>query len=303
MGEYSLFKKLKGNISGVLISPMVPFDANDQVQVDILGEHLDFLINSGVNALACLGTMGEFPMMPIDMRKMVAEVMIKMVAKRVPVVIGVGSPGTSLSINLAKNAEESGADAVYCVPPFYYTHDEEAILSYYRRIASSIKIPLYVYNIPRTTRVNIKTRLMIKLANIHGIVGLKDSTGNLEQTQSVIKSTDLDVYLGSEILFLPGFLLGAAGCVSGAVGPVFPEVVIELWRNFTKGDLEGSIESQNKINALKRALTTPGSALIPTIKEGIRLRGHRMGSALKPFRPLNENEKNTLKKAIDKVKL
>lgn len=298
-----MFQKLKGNISGVLISPMIPFDENEEVQEEVLGEHLDFLINSGVNALACLGTMGEFPMMPVDMRKMVAEVMIKMVAKRVPVVIGVGSPGTSFSVDLAKHAEESGADAVYCVPPFYYTHDEEAILSYYRSIVGSIKIPLYIYNIPRTTRVNIKTRLMIKLANIHGIVGLKDSTGNLEQTQRVIESTDLDVFLGSEILFLPGFLLGAAGCVSGAVGPVFPEVVVELWRNFTKGDLEYSIECQKKVNALKLALTTPGSALIPTIKEGIRLRGHRMGSALKPFRPLTENERNTLKKAINNVKL
>lgn len=295
---------MKGKIGGVIIAPYVPFDKNGQLQEDVLGEHIDFLVNSGCHAFYSLGSTGEFPLMTASQRKKIAEKIVDQTKKRVKVVIHIGSESTNISIDLAMHAEEIGANAVYSVPPFYYKPDEIAILEHFKNIANCIKIPLHIYNIPRTTGVNITPDIMVKLSKISGITAMKDSAGDLDQTQQFIELTGMDVFMGKDALYLPSLMLGAAGCVSGVVGPVFPEIVMELYNAFKRNNFEKAVETQKRITAISKVLFgSRTSALIPTVKEAIKLRGHRMGSVLKPLRPLTKGERERLEKSLKNLKL
>jgi 4-hydroxy-tetrahydrodipicolinate synthase len=291
---------MKRKIGGVIIAPLLPFDQEGQIQEDALAEHVDFLINAGAHALYCLGSMGEFPSMSIAERKKAAEMIVDEVAKRVPVAIHVGTTALRETIELARHSEDIGADAVYCVPPYYCILDDAAILHYYEEIAASISIPLHIYNIPRLSKVNISPQLMIRLARIQNVTAAKDSAGDLAQTQQFIELTDLDIFIGTEALYLPGLVSGAAGCVSGVVGPVFPELLIRFYDAFNKRDFERARGIQRKINALTKAITESGNT-IPAVKEAIRLRGYRMGETLSPLRPLTQHEVQVLEISLKKL--
>lgn len=292
---------MKGKISGVIISPVLPFDKKGQLQEDVLGEHIDFLINAGTNALYCLGTVGEFPSMPIKQRKKVAEIIVDQVAKRVPVVLHVGTTNLIETLDLVHHSEEIGADAVYCVPPFYYTLDDVAIIDYFKKVSTSIRIPLHIYNIPRFSKISISPKAIVELAMIPKITAIKDSTGDLSQTQQLIELTDLDVFIGGELLYLAGLVMGAAGLVSGVVGPAFPEILVEFYEAYKKRNFDKVCAFQRKINMLTRIIAESHNS-IPAVKEVIKLRGHRMGEVLSPLRPLTKNEIENLEKALKKIK-
>jgi len=293
---------MKGAIGGVIISPYIPFDAKGQVQNDALGEHIDFLIAAGVNALYCLGTVGEFPSMSTDQRKRVAEMMVDNAAKRVPVVIHVGTNILGETIELARHSQKIGADAVYCVPPYYFRIDDKAIVNWFNKIAGSITIPLHYYNIPSMTKLEASPELMAELGRIPNITAEKDSTDNIAQIHRIIELADLDVFIGKESLYLPGLVAGAAGLVSGRVGPAFPELVVEFYDAFRRRDLEKAKELQRRINALSRVIAGASSMILPAVKATIRLRGLMMGpDLLTPLRPLTKDEIGNLKERLEKM--
>ncbi len=227
--------------------------------------------------------------MTIDERKRVAEVVVDEANHKVPVIVQVGTPDTHSAITLAKHAERIGADAVGCVPPYYYQPDEESLIKHYEKIAEAVNLPLFVYNIPRHTGVNVKPETLLKLAKMNAIVGVKDSTRDFLQLVETIEilPKDFIVINGSEGYLLPALLMGARGAVS-ALANAIPELFTDLHAAFKEGSFEKAITLQFRLNKVKRI--TDRSSL-SSIYEIVKERGIDCGRPRTPLRPMTNDER------------
>jgi N-acetylneuraminate lyase/4-hydroxy-tetrahydrodipicolinate synthase len=165
---------MKKKIKGIIPPLTTPFTPEGAVYEEGLRTLLDFQISGGVHGLFICGTYGSGPIMSLDERKQVAEIVVNHVKNRVSVIAHVGTTSTSQSIELAKHASEIGADVVASVPPYYHHHDERSVKKYFDSLVQSVDIPVFVYNNPKTTGFTITPEFLEELAII-GIQGIKDS--------------------------------------------------------------------------------------------------------------------------------
>jgi len=262
---------MKKRIAGPIIAPYLPFNVRGEIDEVRLQDHLEIILNARPSALYCLGEVEEFAAMPVEQRKYVAEAITKIVAQSCPVVINIGTTVLAQTVELAVHSEEIGAHAVYCVPPYYYILDDRALIKYFRNVASSISIPLHLYNTPEGTKIDFTPNLLVELGKIPRIEAVKDSSGDLVKMQEYIDTSGLDIFVGGDALHLPGLVIGAAGNISGAVGAVFPELPVKLWESFQQQDLDKAIEIQKKMTALYRILIDSYPNWIQTVKEAIKI--------------------------------
>ncbi len=295
---------MKGKIGGALLCPYLPFDEKKQLDEKVLGALVDVIVKAGPGALYCLGTVNEFAAMTLEQRKHVAQVLVGIVAGRVPVVIHVGTTSLEQTIDLATHSEKIGAAAVYCVPPYYYSLDDKAHLEYYRAVASSISIPLHIYNIPETTKVNFSVGMLAELAKIPGVTAVKDSTGNVGRVQELAAVTGLDVFQGEEGLFLSSLVVGAAGCVAGLVGTFVPDLPVKLVHAFRKGDMAKAMELQSRLSMILREVFSIHPNWIQLVKESVRLVwGFEMGRDIVGYSPMSKEDIDNLEKVLKRLQV
>ncbi|MEM2401457.1 MAG: 4-hydroxy-tetrahydrodipicolinate synthase, partial [Candidatus Bathyarchaeia archaeon] len=267
---------------GVLTAIVTPFDSEGNVDFDALRDVVRFQIKSGVHGFFACGTIGEGVLMSIDQRKSVAEAIIREAIGKVPVIVHVGTTNTNESISLAKHAEQVGARAVGAITPFFFKPDVEGLIDHYRVIAESVNIPVFAYNIPHMTGFNLTPEIFRMLCAIEGVVGIKDSSGNLSQLQEIIETAPkpITVINGADELFLAALIVGANAEISG-VANVAPELMVELYESVKESDYAKALKLQRKVNALKRILYG-GPSNIALIKAAMELRGVKAGLPRKP---------------------
>jgi len=289
---------VKPLFEGILPAIITPFDAEGNVDFDLLRDVVRFQIDKGVHGFFVCGTVGEGPLMSIKQRKSVAEAVVREVKGKVPVIVHVGTTNTAESVELAKHAESVGADAVGAVTPYFFKPDLEGLIMHYRLISEAVRIPTFVYNIPQQTGFNLTPEIFRKLCSIENIHGIKDSSGSLSQIQEIIETAPKHVTVinGADDILLAALLVGVNAEISG-VANVAPEILVELYENFREGNYKKALELQRKTNVLRRILYEWSS--IPSIKAALELRGIKAGMPKKPLRPLRQEEISRLK---DKLK-
>ena len=156
---------------GVIPAVLTAFDKNEEIDEKGMRELISYLINKGVDGLYLTGSTGEGFTMSSEERKRVVEIVMDENTGRVPVVVHVGAIGTKLSIDLAKHAEEVGADGISSVPPFYWKFNEDQIVKYYTEIANSCSLPMIVYNVPLVGLLGMSA--IKRLAAIENVKGIK----------------------------------------------------------------------------------------------------------------------------------
>ena len=287
---------------GVFPAIITPFDSDGNVDSVALREVVRFQIDRGVDGFFVCGTMGEGVLMSVEQRKITAETVIGEAGGKASVIVHVGATNTAECIELAKHAEKIGADAVGVITPFFFKPDLEGLMTHYRLIAESIRIPVLAYNIPRLTGFNLTPETFRKLCAIENLHGIKDSSGNLSQLQEIIEAAPKPVTVinGADGIFLAALLIGAHAEISG-VANAAPELLVELYENFKSGNYEKALELQRKINALRRILYS-GPPVAP-IKAALELRGVRAGLPKKPLRPLKPEEVSRLKDRLKSLNL
>ena len=215
-----------------IIAPLVtPFTQDDHIHRVELKKQVNRLINAGVNGIFALGTTGEFYALSEKEKLEVLETVIDETHGRVPVYAGSGCISTSETIALSKKAQELGADALTLISPYYVAVSQEDIFIHFKEIAESIDAPILLYNIPARTGNNIEYTTVKKLcSSCRNIVGIKDSSGNFDNTLRYIEDTDerLAVLSGNDSLILWTLLAGGRGAVAGTVN-VFPELVVSIY--------------------------------------------------------------------------
>ena len=234
-----------------LITPFI----DDKVDFKSLETLVDRQLENGIDALNINGTTGEPTTMTHFERTAVAGAVIEHVKKRVPVILGAGSNNTYTAIEYAKENEQLGADAILTVTPYYNKCTQSGLVAHYKAIADAVDLPVIMYNVPGRTGVNIAPETCLKLAGYRGISAIKEASGNINQYMALNRLIDgkMDIYSGDDGLVYPLLALGAKGVISVASN-VAPQYMHDMVYKFFEGDWKTSLEMQQKIEPLVKAL-------------------------------------------------
>lgn len=224
-------------LHGVIVPMLTPLTPDgSRLAVDAIPPLVEFLIGGGVHALFLAGTTSEGPLLSVTERRELLERTLEAVRGRLPVVLHVGAAATRDAVELASFAADAGASAIASVTPYYYAYGRAELAAYFREVAGAAPdLPMYLYSIPARTAHHIDADLAHELAEVPNIVGIKDSTGDMQQLLAYLEVPGLTVLSGSDVLAGAALAAGSHGIVSGLAG-VVPEPFVELWNAHRDGD-------------------------------------------------------------------
>jgi N-acetylneuraminate lyase len=288
--------------SGVIPALLTPFSNQDRVDTAALCELTEYLLGCGMNGLYLCGSTGEGLLMTEEERCLVVDTVIEQVRGRAPVIVHVGAPATSVSERLARHAAQAGADAVASVPPFYYAVGRTEIEDHYRRIAQAAGLPLYLYNIPSATQVSLEAALICDLVREGVARGLKYTSYDQLNFREIIESCGkaLNVFAGPDEMLLPFLLMGAHGGI-GTTYNLMPELFVELYDAWARGDMQRAQQAQYQID--RAILVVRKFGVVPAVKAAMRLRGIDCGHPRAPLLPLTAEQVEKLAYELEQVSL
>ena len=287
---------------GIVCPMLSPFTADGKVYSDGVRNIIEFLRKNEVDGLFVCGTYGLGPAMSIEERKKIAELSVEHASGKMYVIVQVGSSNMDISLELAKHAEDIGADAVASTPPFYYKYGEDEVYRFFKTLLDKVSIPVFVYNIPSRVGYGITPSLLGKLAD-EGVSGIKDTSGDIilfYQFMMSVEKRDFKFLVGTERLLLPAMVAGGHGCVAG-LSNTFPEQVVEFYKMLKEGKYRESAEKQFFIIELRNIMYSVPN--IPAAYAVLKLRGVDAGYPKPPYQPLSEDQLKTLKTLLSEKKL
>ena len=259
--------------------------------------HVDWQIEQGSTGLVPVGTTGESPTLSHDEHRRVVEVCISEAAGRVPVMAGAGSNNTAEAIGLARHAEKAGAAAVLVVTPYYNKPNQEGLYQHFKAVNDAIGIPIYIYNIPPRSVVDMSIDTMMRLYELKNIAGVKDATGSVarisQQRQAL--GADFVQLSGDDIIALPSVACGAQGTIS-VIANVAPTWSAERMAAARAGDSAKALALQDKLVPLDQAIfVEPGLA---GAKAGLSLLGRGNEEVRLPLVPVTAATKAIIQSAM-----
>ena len=287
---------------GVATALVTPMNEDGSINFDRLKTLIDEQIQAGIPALVICGTTGESATMTLEEHSKVIRFAIECAKGRVKIIAGAGSNDTACAADLAKEAEEAGADALLIVTPYYNKATQNGLVAHYKYIAERVSLPIILYNVPSRTGVNIKPETYAKLADVENIVAIKEANGDIS---SVVKTRllcgdKLDIYSGNDDQIVPIMALGGKGVIS-VLSNVMPKETVELCDKMLNGDLEGAAAMQIELSSLIDALFIEVNPI--PCKEAMNLMGMNMGPVRLPMTPMEESTKAVLIKELKKFDL
>lgn len=266
---------------GVMAAIVSPMHDDESLNLPELANHVDRMINKGVHGLFCLGTNGEFYTLSRDERVQVIEAVVAAADHRVPVLAGVGAISTRETIELTRSAELLNVDAVSVITPYFVPLTQGELMRHYRNVADSTSLPVMLYNIPMRTGNHLEPTTVASLAGVPNIVGIKDSTGDIDVIRSYIHATseNFAVLSGNDSLILEGLRAGAKGAVA-AIANISPEWLSEIYNAWVVGDFQVAQKAQERVNLLRGILT--GGNPNSMVKKAVNLLGYPVGSCREP---------------------
>lgn len=245
----------QNTFSGIVPPLVTPLSARDELDVDGLQRLLDHVIAGGVSGVFILGTTGEAPSLSYRLRRQMISQTMQFVDGRVPVLVGVTDTAFVESVELARHAADSGAAAAVLTTPYYFPAGQTELTAYIQNIAPLIPLPLMLYNMPGLTKVWFEIETLRKLATIKSIVGVKDSSGDMDYFAKLcqLKSErpDWSILPGPEALLAEAHALGSDGGVSGGAN-VAPKLFVECWQGLVNEDSAVVEETRAKIIAFQQ---------------------------------------------------
>ncbi|MCC5463933.1 4-hydroxy-tetrahydrodipicolinate synthase [Pelosinus baikalensis] len=266
---------------GIIAPILTPLTAEEKFNEKELRSQINRLINAGINGIFALGTNGEFYAFSKEEKIEIIKVTVDEVKGRVPVYAGTGCITTQETIELSKIAKELGVDVLSIISPYFAGISQDDLYRHFSSVAEAVDLPILLYNIPARTGNNIDYTTVKKLAKYQNIIGIKDSSGNFDNTLKYIENTDprLSVLAGSDSLILWTLLAGGTGAISGCSN-VFPELMVSIYQLWSQGKIEEANEAQKKIRPFRNVMQmgNPNSV----VKRAVNLLGHPVGPGREP---------------------
>lgn len=242
--------------SGSMPALVTPMHEDGSLDEATFRTFVEWQIENGSAALVPMGTTGESPTLSHLEHKRIVEICIEVTAKRVPVIAGAGSNNTKEAISLAQYAEQAGADAVLVVTPYYNKPNQRGLTAHFKAVAEAVNIPVFIYNIPGRSIIDMTPETMGALAHAHkNIIGVKDATGKVERVSEQRQTCGVDfVQLSGEDASAIGFNAhGGTGCIS-VTANIAPSLCAEMQQATLDGDYAKARELQDRLMPLHKAI-------------------------------------------------
>ena len=291
---------MQRKIQGVIAVPLTPFDQDGNIDYTAMEEIIEFMVGKGIHGVFSCGSISLGPLMKPEERKQVLEFIVKVNRERVPIIAQIGAADTRTAVDLARHAQSLAVDAIASIPPFYIPTDEEDMYEHFKEIKEAVEIPVYAYNNLWTGKI-ISPRLFKRLVDL-GYQGMKDAGENILLHYNYLRLAppSFNLLMGNETLALPALTMGVNGFTSGTVN-AFPELNLELYRLFKKGELEKAAKLQQKILQLTEILSI--APAISNMYACINLRGIKFGQPRRPLRPISSELKEKIRDEISQLGL
>lgn len=241
--------------TGAAVAIITPMHADGTVNFEELGRIIDDQIAHGTDAIVICGTTGESAALNHEEHVECIRFAVKHTAKRVPVIAGTGSNDTAFAIEISKEAEEAGADALLLVTPYYNKTSQAGLIAHYTAIANAVTLPCIIYNVPSRTGVNLQPATLAELAKLPNVNAVKEASGNISQVADVaaLCGEELNIYSGNDDQIVPILSLGGKGVIS-VLSNVAPQQAHDICAAWFSGDTAKSLELQLKALPLFHAL-------------------------------------------------
>lgn len=285
-------------LKGIITAMVTPFTEEQTLNEEATVALVNRLIDKGVAGLFILGTNGEFHVMTRAEKCSFAKIVIEATAGRVPVYVGTGGNSTEEVIELSKEMAAVGANALSVINPYFVGLSEAELLNHYTKIADEVSIPLILYNIPKNTGMAISPEAVAILSGHSNIIGIKDSSGDLETIRNYIsaaKGQSFAVLSGSDSLILEALKIGATGAVA-ATSNVLTENDVAIYNHWLAGELNEAQKMQESIEAFRRVLKF--GTLPSVLKEAITLQGIKVGQARLPVLPITFEQQKEVARVL-----
>ena len=284
-------------VRGSLVAIVTPMSDDGALDLDALRRLVDWHIAEGTDGIVIVGTTGESPTVSFDEHCMLIRTTVEQAAGRVPVIAGTGANSTTEAIELTECAKAAGAQAGLSVVPYYNKPTQEGLFQHYKKIAEAVDLPLILYNVPGRTVADLSNDTTLRLAEVPGIVGVKDATGSMERAADLLRRMPKDfmLYSGDDASGMPFMLLGGHGVIS-VTANVAPKLMHEMCVAAFDGNLARARELNNRLLPLHSKLFVEANPIpvkwacaeMGLIPSGLRL----------PLTPLSAGLHDTLRDAM-----
>ena len=292
------------SVKGVVPPMVTPLNADGTLDVAGTGRLVEHILAGGVHGLFLLGTTGEAPDLPYEVRRELVERVCRQVNGRVPVLVGITDTVFSESLKLAEFAKSCGAAGLVAAPPYYFAAGQPELLAYYTRLADQVPLPLYLYNMPSQVKVMIEVKTVVELAKHPNIVGLKDSSGNIGYFNAcryqLRDRKDFAILMGPEEAMGEVVLMGASGGVAGGAN-IFPKTFVDIYDAAIAKDVDRVRELQERIMRVSSLIYGVGhhnSSFVKGVKCALSLLGICSDALAAPREPFNEEDRELIRRRL-----
>lgn len=290
--------------TGIVLPVVTPTDESGNFCPARYRKLLHYFMDSGVHGVFPFGTTGEFYAFDDEVLRRMIEISIEESRGSLTVYAGANHITPKGVLKLARLAEDAGADALSVLTPMFVSQTQDELYHYYRAISEGTPLPIIIYDNMAKTNVHVLPETVARLAELENIVALKDSTGDMTNTEECIRLTrhlgDFHVLMGRDTTIYAGLHYGCMGAITSC-GNIAPRIAVDIYEKHLQGDMGGALEAQFLLSRLR--IATNIATFPAVIKEGLRLIGQECGDCAAPILPLNEVQKQKLKLVLAEIGL
>ncbi len=242
-------------ITGSIVAIVTPMHEDGSLDLEAFRNLVDFHIREKTDAIVVVGTTGESPTVDVDEHCQLIEIAVAHSAGRIPIIAGTGANSTKEAIYLTQRAKDAGADAGLSVVPYYNKPSQEGLYQHYRSIAEAVPLPLILYNVPGRTVADMSNDTILRLAQVPGIIGVKDATGNLDRAWDLIERApkDFALYSGDDMTCMATILMGYHGNIS-VTANIAPRAMHDMCAAAAAGNAAEAVRINRPLIGLHRHL-------------------------------------------------
>lgn len=284
------------NLKGIFPALLTPFTKDNRINEGSLEKLIQMNLQKGVDGFYVGGSTAEAFLLSFDERKSLLDIVTQMVKGKCALIAHIGCISTDQAIELAQYAEKVGVDVISSIPPFYYKFSLAEIKSYYFDIVNQVNLPMIIYNFPAFSGVSLDIDNVREFLADGRFIGVKHTSNDFYSLER-FKQIDerVIVYNGFDEMFLAGLAMGADGGI-GSTYNFMAEKFIKMKQLFEAGQIEKAREIQTEVNDIIKVLVKVG--VFAGEKEILNLMGLDFGECRKPFRRLDEADRDLLKQTL-----
>ena len=284
-------------ITGSIVALVTPMHEDGSVDYPTLRTLIDWHIAEGTDCIGVVGTTGESPTVTVEEHCEIIRVAVEQAKGQVPIMAGCGANSTSEAIELTRFAKSVGADCHLQVVPYYNKPTQEGQYQHFKAIAEAVDLPMVLYNVPGRTVADMLHDTVLRLAQVPGIVGIKEATGNIERAQWLIRDVPqgFAVYSGDDPTAVALMLCGGQGNIS-VTANIAPRLMHELCVAAMAGDSRRAMEIQRRLMPVHKNLFVEGNPI--PVKWAMAEMGLCGGTLRLPMTPLSASFHATVKDAL-----